>query len=139
MRSGVGYMRNMSKDTRFGLWRNLPCAIRTASNTIGISLDFPALGSTLVRFATKNSKPWERVQQMRYEPTRVCSRCHRPFAALRKCPNEAVNRLLGSHICYYCCRECKHHTTVPMCGAIGCDLWRKEEKKDDKKSRNRVR
>ena len=61
----------------------------------------------------------------------ICARCHRPFSCIRKCPNEAVNRLLGEYICYYCCRECKHHTTVPMCGAIGCELLKKEDDNRD--------
>ena len=67
----------------------------------------------------------------------VCARCHRPFTAIRKCPHEAVQRTLGPYICFYCCKKCKHHTTVPMCGAIGCELWRKPD--DDTKKPTRKR
>lgn len=61
------------------------------------------------------------------EPQILCARCHIPFAAIRKCPDEAVNRILGEYICIYCCRKCKHHTTVHYCGAIGCELLKKGE------------
>lgn len=52
-----------------------------------------------------------------------CVKCGRMFGGvqIRKCP---INNL---PVCYYCCRKCDHHTTTPMCGAIGCDL-RKEGK-----------
>lgn len=60
-------------------------------------------------------------------PQQFCARCRRPSASLRKCTHDAVNRAFGSDICFYCCRECKHHTTVPFCGAIGCELWRKPD------------
>lgn len=53
----------------------------------------------------------------------VCDRCRRAFrdSIVRHCPDKAVNKYLGEHICIYCCKRCKHHTTVPYCGAIGCE------------------
>lgn len=53
----------------------------------------------------------------------TCARCGRRFGPLmiRECPNEAVKRILGDEICYYCCKKCKYHVKHPMCGAIGCD------------------
>ena len=55
-----------------------------------------------------------------------CARCNRPAFSLRECPHEGVNKAFGNLICFYCCRQCKHHTTVPFCGAIGCELWKKD-------------
>ena len=53
---------------------------------------------------------------------KTCARCKRTFGdmQIRRCANEAVNRALGDHICYYCCRQCKFHEKHPYCGAIGC-------------------
>ncbi len=76
---------------------------------------------------------------MRYDSRKVCARCKRPFSSIRKCPNEAVQRKLGDYICYYCCKQCKHHTTIPMCGAIGCELWRKEDNNDSIRTTNQRR
>ena len=52
----------------------------------------------------------------------VCARCGREYGPMqiRHCHNEAVNRVLGENICYYCCKRCKFHTKHPLCGAIGC-------------------
>ena len=53
---------------------------------------------------------------------KICARCKRKYGDLQVavCPNEAVNRVFGEQICYYCCRRCKFHTKHPLCGAIGC-------------------
>lgn len=61
----------------------------------------------------------------------VCARCKqlRYDYSVKKCPNEAVNRVLGEYICYFCCKQCKYHTKHPLCGAIGCDY-----KPDDKQN-----
>lgn len=58
----------------------------------------------------------------------ACAKCGRLLsdAIVRKCPHEAVNRLLGEHICIYCCQKCKFHTRQPFCSVVGCSLWRKE-------------
>lgn len=52
----------------------------------------------------------------------VCAKCKRTFntVTVRQCPHEAVNRTYGTHICYFCCKHCRYHTKVPLCGAIGC-------------------
>ena len=54
---------------------------------------------------------------------KTCARCKRTFGdmQIRRCFNEAVNRTLGDHICYYCCRQCKFHVKHPLCGAVGCE------------------
>ena len=59
---------------------------------------------------------------MRNRRFTTCARCGYTFGDMQiaKCPNEAVNRLLGENICYYCCKKCKFHTKTPYCGAIGC-------------------
>ena len=75
------------------------------------------------------------------QQTLTCARCGYTFAStvVRKCPHEAVNRLLGEHICIYCCKKCKFHTKQPFCGAVGCSLWRKEEDTNDTKRTTRKR
>ena len=52
----------------------------------------------------------------------VCSRCGHAFrdSIVRRCHDKAVNKYLGEYICIYCCKKCKHHTTHPLCDAIGC-------------------
>ena len=54
--------------------------------------------------------------------SKICARCRRPFMepTIRHCYNEAVNREMGEDICYFCCKRCRFHTSVPLCGAIGC-------------------
>lgn len=61
--------------------------------------------------------------KQQYDELKICARCRQPRRELtiRKCPNEAVNRVLGEYICYYCCKRCRFHATTPLCGAIGCD------------------
>ena len=53
---------------------------------------------------------------------RTCARCGRTFGDLqiRKCPNEAVNRVLGEYICHNCCKRCYFRSEEPLCGAIRC-------------------
>jgi hypothetical protein len=63
--------------------------------------------------------------------THVCARCGRTYRdfTIRECPHPAVRDRLGLFVCYYCCKKCKHHTTMQYCGAIGCDY-----KNDDTKN-----
>lgn len=63
---------------------------------------------------------------MQMKAYRTCARCKRTYnePQIRRCYNENVNRLLGDDICYYCCKRCRFHTKVPLCGAIGCDYKR---------------
>lgn len=65
--------------------------------------------------------------------TKLCDRCRKTFAEtlVRDCPNEAVRRLVGKQICYYCCRKCKHHEKHPLCGAIGCTYRKSGERRSE--------
>ena len=58
------------------------------------------------------------------EPFIMCDRCKRLYRSLAvaQCNHTAVNQHYGNHICMYCCRKCKHHTTTPYFGGVGCEL-----------------
>ena len=51
-----------------------------------------------------------------------CSKCGYEFSEsmVRKCPSEAVTRLVGPYICLYCCRKCKYNKQVT--GGSQCEL-----------------
>ena len=58
------------------------------------------------------------------EPYIMCDRCKRlfNFYSVAKCKHAAVNQHFGEHICMYCCMKCKHHSKIPDCGGIKCNL-----------------
>lgn len=60
-----------------------------------------------------------------------CYKCGYDFypSCVGQCPHPVVNKRYGETICIYCCRKCRHHTTMKYCGAVGCSY--KNEKGSD--------
>ena len=54
--------------------------------------------------------------------TRTCARCKRVFnnGMVLDCHHPVVQDVFGDHICFYCCKHCKYHATVPSIDGIRC-------------------
>ena len=57
-----------------------------------------------------------------------CDRCKRTFntTMLLHCTPPRVQEHFGENICLYCCKGCKHHTTVPFFDGVGCGYERED-------------
>lgn len=57
-----------------------------------------------------------------------CDRCKRLLRAdmFLHCAHPGVQEHFGDTVCLYCCKTCKHHTTVPFFDGVGCGYEREE-------------
>lgn len=53
---------------------------------------------------------------------KTCARCKRIFnpGMVQHCKHPRVQEYFGEDICLYCCKRCRHHTTVPYLDGVGC-------------------
>lgn len=58
--------------------------------------------------------------------TVTCSRCGRVYYAdmVLHCHHPRVTDVYGDNICLYCCKQCRHHETIPYVDGVRCGFER---------------